>query len=207
LALLAFLGVFAYAAQSESAALTAQFEGELHMVEDAPALQFSGTILITEERMKIEVQQQATMEQITILVDFKEGLLTTLFPDTLNGKRYSLDEFDHLQGFARIREALSGRQPELPDGWKETASSDAELDGQTGFYRSALSPGGLAVELWTNNDNQPIRAVAQQNSMQVTINMHDYSTVEHADESAFLIPEDYTISDAEGDAPAGLPQL
>ena len=206
-ALIACLAAAAPALAAQPAAVSAQFDGELLVAEDAPAFLFSGTILVASDKMKIDVVQQATLEHALILVDFTAGLLTILYPDTLNGQRYKLEEFDHLQGFARIRDALDGIQPELPPGWEETANEKTQLDGVDCTFLSALSPDGLAVELWTGTDNLPLRATAKQATISVVITTHDFEPVDSLDDSAFLIPEGYTVSDAEEDAPAGLPQL
>lgn len=207
LVLLACLAAATHAPAAQAAAVTAQFDGELLVAEGAPAFAFSGTVLAASDKMRIEVTQQATQEQALMLVDFAAGQLTILYPDTLNGQRYNLEEFDYLQGFARIRDALAGEGPDLPAGWKETANEDRELDGTKCNYRSALSPKGLVVELWTGADHRPLRATATRESLQVVINAHDFAAAASLDESVFAIPEDYTITEAEGGVPEGLPQL
>jgi len=213
LALLTCQSVFAYEEDTGPPGITAQFYGGAGMAEDLQPVQFSGTILATSNQMKFDVlqnfgiQHQATSEQITVLVDFKERLLIVLYPDTLNGLRYRLNEFDHINGFDKIHEALNGNQPDLPEGWEETELGEVELGGELCMRRRALSPEGLAVELWTNGDNRPVRVVAQHDKYQLIVSLHDFVPVDHTDMSAFLIPEDYTITSAEDDIPEGLPPL
>lgn len=193
------------AADPESVA--AAFTADLSFGEEAPLLGFSGDLLLAGERMRAEFTHELTGEATIVLLDYDTGAFVLLYPDTLNGQRHDLAAFDEIDGFRRVREALTGAQPEMPSGWKQQVLEPDELDGLLCAHFSAESGDGVRVEWWTRSDGRPLRAIATVGDASLDVRLRDYTLNPDVDPSAFEIPEGYTIADAGDDTPAALPEL
>ena len=192
-------------AQAES--VSASFAASVSYGDEGPLLDFTGSILVSGARMRVELTQALTEEPMIVLLDFDASTLTLLFPDTLNGERYSLEDFDSIGGFPRVRDALDGVAPTVPDGWKQKSHGTAQLDGQQCQHFSAESEDGLSVQWWTRADNRPVKVIGQSGDVALTIHISDYDADAPATAADFKVPEGYTISEPEAAMPEGLPDL
>jgi hypothetical protein len=192
-------------AQAES--LSARFNASVSYGSEGPLLDFTGSVLVSGARMRVELTQALTEEPMIVLLDYDASTLTLLFPDTLNGERYSLEDFDSIGGFPRVRDALDGSVPTMPDGWKQESHGTAQLDGRQCKHFSAQSEDGLAVEWWTRADNRPVKVIGQAGDIALTIYIDDYDADAAAAAADFEVPEGYTISEPETDMPDQLPDL
>ena len=186
--------------------LTAAFTARVELGEEAPALQLSGRVALTEGKLRISITQDITMEEYVILVDYPADALTMLYPDTLNGQRYKLSAFDHLDGFSRIHGMLRGELPDPPQGWT-VSHDDTELDGSPAVHYRAKGPEDKALDWWVRGDHMPVKALLKVAGTNVLIEVTDYDTAAVVDPVLFTVGEGYTITDAGGSVPEHLPSL
>jgi hypothetical protein len=189
------------------AAVSVGFSGEVFVSADTAVMTFSGTAIASQDRMRIDVLQHELGEEVNIIVDFEAGNLVALYPDTLNGARYGLAQFDYIGGFSRIRDSLLGLNPHAPAGWEESAGERVELDGAQSTRRQAVSADGLTITWWTSPAGLPQRAQAQKKGTLVILEVTSYEPLPEVDSALFVIPEDYTITAAADDIPEGMPPL
>ena len=205
--LCAALGSPAAAAAPEApAGLTASFTAELSLGEEGPVLPLAGELDYSAGRLRVSITQDLTLEEYIALVDYDAGTLVLLYPDTLNGKRYNLADFDHLDGFARIREALDGRAPDVPGDWELTDHGPVEIDG-TKCRRFSAARDEIHVEWWTGPHELPVRAHLTKDGLEVTIHVSAHDTDAAIDPALFDIPDGFTVSQAAEDLPDTLPSL
>lgn len=197
----------AMAAAEQPAATAAAFQGEVVYSEETGLLDFSGTLIVTQDNLRIDILQKQTDEQIRLLVDYGPGSLTVLYPDTLNGTTYDLASFDDAGGFVRIRDALLGRQPEPPADWTAADTEPAELDGAACTKHSATAPDGAIIEWWTAGDGLPLKVTGNRNELRINVTLSDYHPLDELDPQTFAVPEGFAIATSEGGVPEGLPQL
>jgi len=205
--LLAAIATPGLARAETPAAVSVGFDGELRISADTAVMTFSGTAVAAQDRMRIDVLQHELGEEVNIIVDFESGSLVMLYPDTLNGARYELAQFDYIGGFNRIRDALLGRDPHAPAGWEESDGERVDLDGARSTRRRAVSEDGLAITWWTSPAGRPQRAEAQKKDTLVILEVTSYEPLAEVDPALFFIPEDYTVTAAADDIPEGLPPL
>jgi len=207
LALVAFAGPTASAAAEQPAATTANFAGEVVYSEETGLLDFSGSLIVTADNLRIDLTQEQTDERVRLLVDYTAGILTVLYPDTLNGTRHQLADFDDAGGFVRIRDALLGRQPEPPEEWTATAAESAELAGVACTKRSATAPDGASIVWWLAGDGRPLKVDGHKQDLRISVSLSDYQPLDKIEPLTFAVPEDYAVEAGQGDAPEGLPRL
>lgn len=209
--LLVALAAPAMAADSTSAdqvtGLTASYTATLSFGENAPVLPFHGELALAGDRLRISVSQDITLEEYIALVNYKADTLTLLYPDTLNGQRYKLSTFDHLNGFSRIRDVLTGKPPQVPAGWKTAELKDQELNGETCKHHTAKKEGGASLEWWTRGDGLPVQAQLIDGDTKVAISITAYERQAQINPALFAISKDYTITEAKDGVPDGLPSL
>jgi hypothetical protein len=197
----------ATAAAGPPATLTADFTSEVVYSEGTGLMDFSGSLIVNEANLRIDLLLHQTDEQVRLLVDYGLGTLIVLYPDTLNGTSYELAGFDDAGGFVRIRDALLGRQPEPPAGWTSTAAESAELDGAACTRRSATGPDGALVEWWVGADGRPLKIDGRRGELRLSVSLSDYQQAGEVEELTFAVPEGYTVKASEGGRPEGLPRL
>lgn len=205
--LVAMLIATSPAQSADAPVVTAAFTASVAYGEEAPLLDFTGRLLLSGPKLRVELTQPLTDEALIVLLDYDAGNLTLLYPDTLNGERYSLDAFDSIDGFPRLREALDGLAPAVPDGWRQTSHGTAQLDGRQCQHFSAESEDGLTVHWWTRADNRPVKVIATAADATLTVHLSDYDTDAAASAADFEVPEGYTLSEPAADMPDQLPDL
>lgn len=205
--LLAVTTPHAGAASEQPAAVTATFQGEVTYSEEAGLLDFSGSLIVTGDNMRIELLRHQLDEQVILLVDYPRGTLTVLYPDTLNGTSHELAEFDQAAGFERVRDALLGKQPEPPPDWIQSAAEPAVLDGAECVKRSATSPDGVAAEWWIGPDGRPLKVEGGKEDLRISVTLGDYQQLAEIDPQAFTVPEGFAVESIAEGAPEGLPRL
>lgn len=192
-------------AQAES--VSANFTASVSYGNEGPLLDFTGSVLVSGASMRVELTQALTAEPMIVLLDYDASTLTLLYPDTLNGERYSLDNFDSIGGFPRVRDALDGAVPTVPEGWKHKSHGAEQLDGQQCQHFSAESEDGLSIQWWTRADNRPVKVIGQARDVALTVFIKDYDADAAAGAADFEVPEGYTISESDADMPDQLPDL
>jgi hypothetical protein len=163
-----------------------------------------GEALYQADMLRVDAQDQASQEKTTVLVDYVEGVLHMLYPDTLNGTRHNLAGFDRLKGFYALRDVMQGATPEMPGDW-EAVCDRALLDGKR-CQRHVATYNDDKVEWWVGEGNVPLKAVVTYTPLTITVDITSFARGASLDESLFKLPLGYTIVEAEG-VPEGLPSL
>lgn len=163
-----------------------------------------GEAVYQADMLRVDAQDQASQEKTTVLVDYAEGVLHMLYPDTLNGTRHNLAGFDRLKGFFALRDVMQGTTPEMPGDW-EAVCDRALLDGKR-CQRHVAAYNDDKVEWWVGEGNVPLKAVVTSTPLTITVDVISFERGVTPDESLFKLPLGYTIAEAEG-VPEGLPSL
>jgi hypothetical protein len=196
------------AAAAEPACVTAEFTAEASFgVEEAPTLSFSGKLTQAGMRLRVDVQDQLTTEQLIVLADAESLELTLLFPDTLNGQRFRLAELNEQRQLELIREAIAGGEVKPPGAWKTVKLAAEEIDGERCRHYRTEPAEGVSIEWWSGPDQRPRRVIASRSDVQFTVHISAYDTSAAADPQFFTVPADYTISEGRGPAAEQLPPL
>jgi hypothetical protein len=163
-----------------------------------------GEALYQAGMLRVDAQDQASQEKTAVLVDYIEGMLYMLYPDTLNGTRHDLASFDKFKGFNALRDVMQGSEPALPDEWQDVCNR-ALLDGKRCSRHTAVS-GDNKVEWWVGDGNIPLKAVVTSTPLTITVDVKSFERGVSLDAALFELPTEYTITDAKG-VPEGLPAL
>jgi len=156
------------------------------------------------DMLRVDAQDQASQEKTTVLVDYVEDVLYMLYPDTLNGTRHNLAGFDRLKGFYALRDVMLGTTPEMPGDW-EAVCDRALLDGER-CQRHVATYNDDKVEWWVGEGSEPLKAVVTSTPLTITVDVISFERGVSLDESLFILPPGYTVSETEG-VPGGLPSL
>jgi len=186
--------------------LSASYTAKLRLGEDGPLLPMRGTVAFTEGFLRVSVTQDMTMEEFIAIVDYGADTLTLLYPDTLNGKRYQLADFDHLDGFSRIRSVLEGETPKVPAGWQVEEEEIRYQGADCTLYR-ARSRDDDTLGWWVKPDGMPVKASLSMGETMVLVEVTKYDMDAAFDPARFAISEDYTITDSKDGVPPVLPSL
>ena len=192
------------AAQPEC--VTARFIAEASFGGDElPTLTFDGRLTQSGPRLRIDAQNDLTMEHTVILGDAEAGELTVLFPDTLNGRRFRLADHSELTQLTLVREAIGGTAVEPPAEWKVSRLTAEEIDGVRCEGYRAEPAAGVSIEWWSGPDQRPRRVVAAREEVRFTVLITDYQSPAELDPALFSVGEDYTITEGEGVVAEQLP--
>jgi len=173
-------------------------------LEEMPVMALSGELAFTAGKLRVDVHEELTQEHVIVLVDYGAGLLYMLYPDTLNGTRHSLADFDELAGFTAMRDVFAGGEPELPEDW-QASSAPAQLDDKPCTKYSAASE-DMQAEWWIGEGDVPLKAVVRSAPLTVTVDIISFERDGDLDAALFELPKGYTITEGEG-TPSALPAL
>lgn len=190
--------------------VSASFDGviEVQGNSDKPLkVNLGGKLWWSAPKLRVDFTQNLTQEDMIALVDFDKQQATLLYPDTLNGQLFDLKTFSKADYFKRVRDLVSTKPGETPDGWKSSAVKDdaAKALGQT---RTQLTgPAGEKVDMWRDKNSTPVKMLIKTEKWTLTVNLHDVEYAKAISADKFSYSSDYSVTKADKLPEGGLPNL
>jgi len=186
----------------------AEFTAKLDMGGDEDnALKFSGDLAWDEPKLRVDFSDEATKEANVLLVDFTARTAVLLYPDTLNGVRSDLARFDKSGHLTRLRDMLSGKPPQTPEGWTKKDLGSEKIGKVKCTHVRFTSPEGQSVDVWSNSKNQPVRMILNKKSITITLDVTKITEQQTIPADTFTYGKEYTISEYKSGEDQRLPSL
>lgn len=194
------------AKKDEAKSCKGSFSASLKPVEQAksegqgvklPTFNIDGTLWWASPKMRLDLTEKQSGERMRFQVDTKTGEALMLYPDTLNGSKGQLSDFDSSGYFKHFSEMLADGGVPSPEGWKREKAGSEMIGGKACPKYVLTSPKGKTVTWWSDGKGRPVRMLAVNGGMKVQV---DFSALDFGAEvpaSTFTVSPDYSISAAE----------
>lgn len=190
----------------KAASCKGSFSASLKPVEQAksegqgvklPSFSMDGALWWSAPRMRLDLTETNSGERMRFQVDTQTGEALMLYPDTLNGSKGKLSDFDSSGYFKHFSEMLADGGVPSPEGWKREKAGSEMLGGRSCTKYVLTSPQGKTVSWWADRAGEPVRMQAVNGGIKVQV---DFSALDFGAEvpaSTFTVSPDYSISAAE----------
>jgi hypothetical protein len=173
-----------------------------------PAFTFSGKVLGSGSKFRLELNNGMTQEQQIYLVDGASKKAWMLFPDTLNGISSDLARFDQ-GGVLQNAQQFAGGSSGVPKDWTKTETKTETLNGRSVTHVTYTLPkrqDGTGrtgkVHLWQTANATPVRVMYDSATMKLTVNFDEFKRGLKLDSTLFTPDKKYKIRPlAAGEAP------
>src|SRR6185369_15601174 len=106
-------------ATSSRESCTGSFSVNMQFGEKGNSMKFDGKLAWSNPRLRLDLKDQVTKENMVVLVDFKGNDATLLYPDTLNGFKTKLPAMDTSGYISQFQRLLAGAK-DMEKGWTKT---------------------------------------------------------------------------------------
>ena len=196
----------ARAAEPLSSAFSATLDfnsEEVNSPQRIPQIEFSGDIVIVDDRMRVETFNNLTQMPTVALLDITARTAALLYPDTLNGERMPLGDEFRASYLDLFRSFALGRELGEVKGWK-LAKSSAD-DGAKQYSYSGQSKRTITFTIGGKADVR--RLVINSPKVKVTINLDSVLSGDSVARPDFSIPADFSMRDSDTSLADVLPSL
>lgn len=176
--------------------LKAEFEATLSFGEgEASTLRFAGKLAWLDPKLRIDVSDALTQENNILLVDYAAQSALLLYPDTLNGYRASLKQFDQARHLENLKGMLNGEPPDTPDGWTRQQLGKEKVLGVQCSHVRFVNSQMHRVDIWLNSKNQPRKLSLTKQDLVIEVKVTKILEKQPLAASTFSYDKSYSISE------------
>lgn len=162
-----------------------------------PTFNIDGTLWWASPKMRLDLTEKQSGERMRFQVDTQSGEALMLYPDTLNGSKGKLSDFDQSGYFKHFSEMLADGGVPAPEGWKREKAGSEMIGGKSCPKYVLTSPKGKTVTWWSDGKGRPVRMLAVNGGIKVEVNFSALDFGAEVPASTFTVSPDYSISAAE----------
>jgi outer membrane lipoprotein-sorting protein len=170
-------------------------------------MKFDGKLAWAKPNLRLDLTDQVTKEAMVVLVDFKGGNATLLYPDTLNGFKTKLPAMDTSGYISQFQHLLSTGGAKMEKGWTRTKVASEKV-GKTAATKYKVSgPKGEQVFWWVDASDRPLKLQTGKGTSQGTLNFGDMKFGAPVPAKTFTYSKEFAIIEMAPDqAKAALPK-
>lgn len=168
-----------------------------------PQIDFTGSVVLDDDRVRVEVTNSITQEPSVALLDISGGTATLLYPDNLNGERMPLGD-DFRSGYLSLfREFALGSKLGEVKGWKlQTSSGD---DGETIYNYSGSTERTVSFRIGGKNGTREL--LIDSPKVMLRILLGEITLPYEVSATEFSVPDGFAMRDSETNLADILPSL
>jgi outer membrane lipoprotein-sorting protein len=159
-----------------------------------PSFAITGTIYWAKPRMRVDMAESNSGERMRLQTDVETGESLMLYPDTLNGTKGKLRDFDQTGYYEHFSEMVRQGGIPAPKGWKREKSGTEKVGAKDCTKYTLTSPKGNKVLWWGDKDDLPIRMRAANHGVVVQVDFQSLKYGVDVPDAVFTVEKEYSIS-------------
>jgi hypothetical protein len=167
--------------------------------EGAATMKFDGKLAWAKPKLRLDLKDKTTKEATVLLVDFKGGDATLLYPDTLNGIKTKLPAMDVGGYISQFKHLLATGGKQMEKGWKKIKVGSDKVNKTVATKYKLTGPKGEEVLWWVDNKDRPLKLQSNKGGMQVTLFFGEMNFGASVPAKTFTYSKDYAVIEMSSD--------
>jgi len=185
-------------ATSSRESCTGNFSANMQFGEKGNSMKFDGKLAWSNPRLRLDLKDQVTKENMVVLVDFKGNDATLLYPDTLNGFKTKLPAMDTSGYISQFQRLLAGAK-DMEKGWTKTKVGAEKIGKTSATKYKATGPKGEQVYWWVDGKDRPLKLQTGKGNSKVTLNFGEMNFGASVPAKTFTYSKDFQVLEMSGD--------
>jgi len=168
------------------------FSAKMQLGAKMDPMKFDGKLAWSKPKLRLDLKDQMTKENMVVLVDFTSNDATLLYPDTLNGMKTKLPAMD-TSGYITQFQGLLTNGGKMEKGWSKTKVG-AEKVGKTNATKYKINgPKGEQVLWWVDSKERPLKMETGKGDKKVTLSFGELNFGASVPAKTFTYSKDFQV--------------